>query len=363
MRRSALREMIIRLLTASLPLAGMCACGQTPQSAGQDLAASAPIDFSLAQPDLSQAQPDSTVLADLSGPDATPCPTPQKTACEDVYFVDGGVPSISTSADCKAICTDGVPVSCTATADSCGVTVYCNYCSIGRRPATLVTPGDPGAEALLDATPGHEVGCFFAGVAHLEAASVEAFQILARELEEHGAPRSLIESAHAAAGDEARHAQMTSALARRHGMEPAAVDTRPAPIRGLAALALDNAVEGCVRETFGALVARWQGLAAEDAAIRKSMAAIAEDETRHAELAWAIAEWAEPQLDETTRASITAARRAAAATLRDQSGTPIPRPLTTTAGVPCAVQLQFLATRFALEIEQFEARPGGKPVT
>ena len=53
-------------------------------------------------------------------------------------------------------------------------------------------------------------------------------------------------------------------------------------MRELEAIAIENAVEGCVRESFGALLATWQAKTAGDARVRAAMKRIARDETRHA---------------------------------------------------------------------------------
>ena len=82
------------------------------------------------------------------------------------------------------------------------------------------------------------------------------------------------------------------------------------------AIAIENGVEGCVRETFGALVAHHQAMAAGDGAIGRMMRVIAEDETRHAELAWSVAGWLEPRLSPEARAAVHAARTRAIEELR-----------------------------------------------
>jgi hypothetical protein len=80
-------------------------------------------------------------------------------------------------------------------------------------------------------------------------------------------------------------------------------------------LAIENAVEGCVRETFGAALALWQADHAMDPQIRSTMAAIAEDEAEHAQLAWDIAAWLEPRLSEVERDSVRKAKAEAIAAL------------------------------------------------
>jgi hypothetical protein len=133
------------------------------------------------------------------------------------------------------------------------------------------------------------VGRFFASAAHLEAASVVSFERLARELEALGAPRALVLAALAAAADEVRHTNATTAIARRFGAETEAPEVTEPGERSVLAIALENATEGCVRETYGALCAHWQASHAGDLRIRAAMRVIAEDETRHAELSWAVA--------------------------------------------------------------------------
>jgi hypothetical protein len=59
--------------------------------------------------------------------------------------------------------------------------------------------------------------------------------------------------------------------------------------RSLDAVACENAVEGCVHETFGAAVAVMQSERAREPSCRDAMKRIAADEIRHAELAWAVA--------------------------------------------------------------------------
>jgi hypothetical protein len=152
-------------------------------------------------------------------------------------------------------------------------------------------------------------------MAHLEAASVDAFKTLRNELRAHGAPSALVSGAGKAARDEARHARVTRALARRHGgrfQKPVVVR---APLRDLETIATENVVEGCVRETMGALVATHQALAARDPVVRAAMIRIARDETRHAALAHSVHDWAMRRLDRAARARVESARRAAVSAL------------------------------------------------
>jgi rubrerythrin len=137
----------------------------------------------------------------------------------------------------------------------------------------------------------------------------------------HGAPRSFALRSRRAAHDEVRHARDVARLARRLGGRPC----KPcvvalAEVRSLEAIALENAIEGCVRETYGALVAWRQAESALDPVVREVMQRIAEDETRHAELSWRVAEWLEPQLTEAEQTAVLTARHAAFASLRVELG-------------------------------------------
>lgn len=173
-------------------------------------------------------------------------------------------------------------------------------CGIGRRPEGLSPVERRFARGTLAA--------HFAESAHLEAASVFAFERLARQLTRFGAPASLIARAASSALDETRHAALMGALAKRFGAEPYHVRLSNLPTRGLYQLALENAVEGCVHETFGALLAHHQAARAHDPQLRSTMRMIARDETRHAELARQVAAWALPQLSAAQRSELERAQ-------------------------------------------------------
>lgn len=180
-------------------------------------------------------------------------------------------------------------------------------CAIGRRPEGLL----PTAAVHRSVT----LGRYFADAARLEAASVYAFERLACELTALGAPGALVARAVQSALDEVRHARVTADLARRFGSEPLPADVAALRPRSALQIALENAVEGCVRETYGALLAHYQAQAALDPHVRQAMQQIADDETRHAELSWHVARWLEPQLTHAERQCLAAARTAELAQL------------------------------------------------
>jgi hypothetical protein len=165
------------------------------------------------------------------------------------------------------------------------------------------------------------LGALFARIARLEAASVPAFRRLEEDLRGHGAPASLLASCRRAARDEVRHAKLMGALARRFGAEPEPAVVEPVAQRALETIAIENAVEGCVREAYGALVATYQSMTAKDPTIARVMSMIARDETRHAELSYAIDSWARTVLDAEVVARVDAARTKAMSDLAEEIAT------------------------------------------
>ncbi|HEY8077904.1 MAG TPA: hypothetical protein VIF62_27450, partial [Labilithrix sp.] len=213
-----------------------------------------------------------------------------------------------------------------------GVTLDCNDCiaaGSGRRPRGLRARRVHGG--------------WFARMAWEEAASVHAFERLARELREHGAPPKLARAADRAARDEVRHARVMTKLAGARVAAPRV--GRPLP-RSLEAIARENATEGVVKESFGALVLRWQAARAADPALRTALARIARDETRHAALARAVASWADARLDSPARRRVRAAKKRALATLRTDIARAWPA-LDARLGYPDVAAASALYARFA----------------
>lgn len=233
-------------------------------------------------------------------------------------FVTGGIELITHYSTCGAVVganpprtiistyevrlfvgTDGtMKVLQTAFLHSSAGGYYCGPAP-GRRPEGL----EPSACSEAD-----DLGAYFAESARLEAASVHAFERLAEELTLHGAPKRLVRAARRARADEVRHARTTRALAKRFGARPRAAKVRRVAPRDLMSILRENAIEGCVRETYAALLATHQARNATDPSIARAMRTIARDETRHAALAWDVAEWAERDLDATQRAELAQLR-------------------------------------------------------
>ncbi|MBJ6763839.1 hypothetical protein JGU66_23955 [Myxococcaceae bacterium JPH2] len=115
---------------------------------------------------------------------------------------------------------------------------------------------------------------------------------------------------------------------------PRAWGSTNCPLRPLLDVILDNAVEGCVRETCGALVAHHQALKARDAEVREAMVRIAEDETHHAELSWDIHQWGSPRLSPQEQSAVREAQRRAVALLREEMAAPVDSRLVSEVGLP-----------------------------
>lgn len=159
----------------------------------------------------------------------------------------------------------------------------------------------------------------------LEHASIASFHRFGLQLLRLGAPPDLMTACAEAAGDEVRHARMCFAVAGVYlddpvGPGPLAVPADAADT-SLADVLAETIRDGCVFETLGAAEAELAARGCRVSQVRAMLAAISEDEARHAELAWCFASWAltgEPGLRDVARAAFERARgeHAAPATAR-----------------------------------------------
>lgn len=154
----------------------------------------------------------------------------------------------------------------------------------------------PVAIAALPAEVRARLAAAWTTTAQMEHASIAAFSHLSLRLIAAGAPPELLAATHRAALDEIEHARVAFALASAYAGAPVG----PAPFAevgalrasdDLAALARETFVDGCVGETVAACEARRAAAACEDRGLAATLATVAEDETRHAELAWAVVAW------------------------------------------------------------------------
>jgi hypothetical protein len=210
-----------------------------------------------------------------------------------------------------------------------GHRVCAPQCVIGRpflvhgeaRVAALAARGDWRGEACphtfgLGAAERASLARHWTRVGLMEHASVAAFARFVLEILSLGAPPDLVIAAQAAMADETEHARIAFGLASAYGGE--AVGPGPLGLDGALAGRDARAIvataihEGCVGETAAALEALEAAAHAEDPAIRAALVRIAEDEARHAELAWRFVSWAIGQ-DASLRAVAAAEFEAAAA--------------------------------------------------
>jgi hypothetical protein len=267
------------------------------------------------------------------------CGSASGRATEDGYEIAHGL----TLADCPvqtANVVDSISANGAIVELSREVQPPTNIC-VGRRPDGLLALGRPDT--------GRRVGDYFAEVARLEAAAVAAFDKIHAELCAFGAPIALQQQALSARQDEVRHTAEIAALARRYGCTPRSPQLTELPLRSLLDAARDNVIEGCIRETYGAACAKYQALHSRDPEVRRLLAQIAVDETRHAELSWAMHAWFLEQLTDAERTTLDEARASAVAQLRSELQEPVPLEVNFFAGVPNAQHA--LALLEALDFE------------
>lgn len=219
----------------------------------------------------------------------------------------------------------------------------CERASAAEVTCVAYVPCGRRTDGQRDVDPGDGVADYLARSAFLEAQSVGAFERMAIELRAHGAPSGLVRGAERSAREERQHARAMAALCEARGVDVPAVEAAPTSVRDLRALALENAVEGCARETWGALLALHQGAHAADADVREAMTTIARDEARHAALSWALHRWALTRLDAGDRAGVEAALQAAWDDVEAAVAVAPPAELAGALGLPAAAAASALA--------------------
>ncbi len=162
-----------------------------------------------------------------------------------------------------------------------------------------------------------------------EHASIASFARATLELLAVGAPPELVFAAQQASLDEVRHARTCFTLAALYAGEAAEPGPLPAPkLRSpdLLSLACDTFLEGCIGETLAALIALRSARHCQVPAVREALTGIADDEARHAELAWATLAYAVrnggPEVAEAVRALAEPLRAAAMKEPSEHSPTP-----------------------------------------
>jgi len=152
------------------------------------------------------------------------------------------------------------------------------------------------SDGALDPETRARIGTAWAHDAAMEHASVASFARFTLDLLALGAPADLVLGAQDAGRDEIEHATACFAIASRYAgknLGPGKLDVGgAAPAVTLADAVGAAIVEGCIGETLSALLAEARLARAEDAEIRAALRRIANEEARHAELAWRFVGWA-----------------------------------------------------------------------
>ncbi len=132
-------------------------------------------------------------------------------------------------------------------------------------------------------------------VALLEHASIAGIARLSLQLLSLGAPTDLVEAANRALADETKHARLCFALASAYRGEPVEpegpITERSVSGEGPESILRSVIRQSCVAESQAALGAAHALSLCEDYAVSKVLEEIANDEARHAELAFRIVQW------------------------------------------------------------------------
>jgi hypothetical protein len=132
--------------------------------------------------------------------------------------------------------------------------------------------------------------------AKAEHASVAAFARFNLQLMQLGAPADMVAQSTQAMADEIRHARDSFGIASAFAGCPVGVGLfeMSGALDGadVTSIVLETVREGCIAETIAATQAAVARDACTDPAIRAVLDRVAEDEARHAALAWRVVRWA-----------------------------------------------------------------------
>jgi len=148
---------------------------------------------------------------------------------------------------------------------------------------------------IENSTYNHDVGLKWLQQAEGEHASIASFARHTLQLMSIGAPSELLEASQAASIDEIKHAKMCYGLAStfmKKDVIPGVLDVD----NSLGELELKDIIrsiiqEGCIEETVAAIEAHYRESLAQDPSVKLALKEIADDETRHAKLAWDTISW------------------------------------------------------------------------
>jgi hypothetical protein len=165
----------------------------------------------------------------------------------------------------------------------------------GRGTTAPIRPGAGWCAPRDERSPPHAAAlAVWTEDAASEHASIAAFAALTLDLLAHGFPARLLERAASAQAEEVAHARGALEIASRLAGRPLAPG--PLPVGrvppGLVQLAVDAAVLGGLGESLAAAIAAARLAVCTDPLTRAHLSRVAQDEARHAALAWEIVEHA-----------------------------------------------------------------------
>jgi hypothetical protein len=150
-----------------------------------------------------------------------------------------------------------------------------------------------------------------------EHASIASFSRFCLDLVSLGAPPSLLLDTQRAIADEIEHARLCFGLASAYDGRAIGPSALPAAcmataMRDAATIVAETIAEGCVAETIAAAQAAVAATRARDPEVAVLVGKIADDEQRHAALAWSFVRWmaqTRPELSACIAAAFTRAMR------------------------------------------------------
>lgn len=191
----------------------------------------------------------------------------------------------------------------------------------------------------------------FLCAAHREATASQAYRCLYRDLAFHGTPRALLAAVEQAGVEEGWQSLLTAEVAASLHTPATSPVVFEHHARSLEELALANEIEGCVHETFGAVVSYHQACHAREPRIAELMRGVAKQERGHALLAWQIARWLRPRLGPRPRRRILDARIATVEALIEKLSTMrLDHALISRAGLPSIDAALDLAHRLQVRL-------------